>query len=247
PGGSLSCVELMAVLYWKFLKHDPKNPCWPDRDRVIFSKGHVCPTLYSCLARSGYFSTEELLTLRDLGSRLQGHPCIKSCLPGIEVSTGSLGQGLSIGAGMAQGAKLDKKPLRIYVLIGDGELQAGQIWEAVMSSAHYKLDQLCAIVDFNGLQIDGYVKDIMNIEPIKEKWASFGWHVVEIDGHSYDEIINAYKEAINTKGKPTVIIAKTIKGKGVSYMEDEAGWHGKAPNDEQMKKALEDIENSDIG
>ncbi|MFC1566540.1 transketolase [bacterium] len=247
PGGSLSCVELMVALYHDVLKHDPKNPCWDERDRVIFSKGHVCPTLYSCLARCGYFDPKELDTLRQMGSRLQGHPGLCSELPGIEITTGSLGQGLSIGVGMSLGAKQKKLKSRAYVLLGDGELQSGQIWEAVMSAAHYKLDNLCAIVDYNNLQIDGRVEDVMGISPLKEKWMSFGWHVISIEGHKYDEILEAYKEALAIKTKPTVILATTIKGKGVSFMEDKAEWHGKAPSEEEREQALKEIESGNIG
>jgi transketolase len=247
PGGSLSCVELIVALYWHFLKQDPNNPCDPKRDRLIFSKGHVCPTLYACLAHLGYFEHKEIMTLRKAGSRLQGHPAFSCSLPGVETSTGSLGQGLSIGIGMALGLRLDKIDSRVYVLLGDGELQSGQVWEAVMSASHYKLDNLCAIVDLNGLQIDGPVSQIMNIEPIKDKWISFGWNVIEINGHNYKEIFDAYTKAKEIKGKPTVVIAKTVKGKGVSFMENNADWHGKAPNEQEMKIALEEIEKGNIG
>ncbi|MFH1715575.1 MAG: transketolase [Elusimicrobiota bacterium] len=247
PGGSLSCVEIMVSLYWGILKHDPKNPAWEERDRVIFSKGHVCPTLYSCLARKGYFDDKQLCTLRKCGTKLQGHPGYCYNLPGIETTTGSLGQGLSIGVGMALGMINKKINSRVYVLLGDGELQSGQIWEAVMSASHFKLDNLCAIVDNNNLQIDGFVDDVMSIKPLKEKWESFGWHAIEIDGHNFNEILDAYKKAMTIKKKPTVIIAKTIKGKGISFMENIADWHGKSPNAEQRDKALQEIENKAIG
>ncbi|MFC1484864.1 transketolase [bacterium] len=247
PGGSLSCVELIVALYFKILKHKPDNPCWEDRDRVIFSKGHVCPTQYACLAHVGYFPVEELLTLRKIGSKLQGHPGYLCNLNGIEVSTGSLGQGLSIGCGMALGLKADKRDSKVYVLLGDGELQAGQIWEAAMTASHYNLDNLCAIVDYNGLQIDGKVDEIMNVAPVKEKFESFGWQVLEIDGHKYSDIFKAYEKFLKHKGTPTVIIANTVKGKGVSYMEHNVDWHGKSPNKELRDIALKDIEKQDVG
>ncbi|MFH0948555.1 MAG: transketolase [Elusimicrobiota bacterium] len=241
PGGSLSATDLMVALYFEKLKHNPKNPDWVDRDRVIFSKGHVCPLLYACLAESGYFPTAELITLRKLGSRLQGHPGRNKGLPGIELSTGSLGQGLSAGVGMALGFKLDKKSNRVYVLMGDGELQEGSIWEAAMSAAHYKLDNLCGIVDVNRLQIDGNVQDVMNVEPLPEKWRAFGFNVIEIDGHSMEQILSGYDKASQTKCQPSVIIAHTVKGKGVSFMENQAGWHGKTPNKEQAEAALKEL------
>lgn len=240
PGGSLSAVELLAGLYFNVMNHRPQEPNWPERDRFILSKGHACPVLYSVLARSGYFPVEELITLRKLGSKLQGHPNMK-VLPGLETSSGSLGQGLSISNGLAIAAKLDHKNYHVYCLMGDGELQEGQIWEALMTAAHYKLDNVCAIVDYNNLQIDGKVEDVKNIAPLAEKWLSFNWHVIEIDGHNLKEILNAYEEAKKTKGKPTVIIAHTTKGKGVSFMENVAGWHGKAPNKEELEKALKEI------
>ncbi|MDR0676039.1 MAG: transketolase [Elusimicrobiota bacterium] len=248
PGGSLSCVELIVALYFKFLKHDPKNPFLEDRDRLILSKGHACPTQYACLAEVGYFSKDELFTLRKICSRLQGHPGFKCSLPGIEVSTGSLGQGLSIGSGMALGYKLDKKSGNIYVLLGDGELQSGQIWEAILTASHYKLNNLCAIVDYNSLQIDGRVENIKNIMPIKEKFESFGWNTITIDGHKYKEIFDGYEKFIKNKDdNPSVIIAKTIKGKGVSFMEDNVDWHGKAPNARELEMAILEIDNSAIG
>jgi len=240
PGGSLSAAEIFAVLYFNIMNHKPENPEWEDRDVFILSKGHCCPGLYSAMARSGYFPVEELMTLRKLGSRLQGHP--HSCaLPGLEASTGSLGQGLSIAVGCALAIKLNKKNNRVYCLMGDGEQQEGQIWEAAMSAAHYKVDNLVGIVDRNCLQIDGFTKDVMNYEPLEDKWKSFGWHVISVDGHDISALIKAFEEAKTIKGKPTVIIADTTKGKGVSFMENVAIWHGQAPNDEEMKKALNDL------
>jgi len=240
PGGSLSAVELMTVLYFNVLNHRPHEPLWPERDRFIISKGHACPVVYAVMARSGYFPVEELLSLRKLGSRLQGHPNMKS-LPGLESSSGSLGQGLSVANGLALAAKIDNKDYRVYCLMGDGELQEGQIWEAAMTAAHYKLDNVCGLVDYNNLQIDGKIEDIKGIAPLKEKWLSFNWHVIEIDGHDLLQVEQAYKEAKQVKGKPSVIIAKTIKGKGISFMEDVAGWHGKAPNSEELEQALKEI------
>lgn len=240
PGGSLSAVELMTVLYFNVLNHRPQELEWSERDRFILSKGHACPVVYAVMARSGYFPVEELLTLRKLGSRLQGHPNMKS-LPGLESSSGSLGQGLSVANGLALAAKIDKRDYRVYCLMGDGELQEGQIWEAAMTAAHYKLDNVCALVDYNNLQIDGKVEDVKGIAPLKEKWLSFNWHVIEIDGHDLEQVEKAYAEAKQIKGKPSIIIAKTIKGKGVSFMEDVAGWHGKAPNSEELEQALKEI------
>jgi transketolase len=241
PGGALSATDLMVTLYFGHLRHDPKNPLWPDRDRVIFSKGHCSTLLYSCLARAGYFPLEELSTYRKLGSRLQGHPSRMKGPPGVEVSTGSLGQGLSIGVGMALGFKLDKKNTRIYVLMGDGECDCGQIWEAAMSAGHYKLDNLCGIVDRNELQIDGSTEEVMNLMPFKEKWRDFGWYVIDVDGHNIREVYNAYEEAERAKGAPTVIVARTLKGRGVSFMECKAEWHGKAPTKEQTEQALKEL------
>jgi transketolase len=222
------------------MNHDPKNPEWEDRDVFILSKGHCCPGLYSAMARSGYFPVEELMTLRKYGSRLQGHPH-SSSLPGLEASTGSLGQGLSIAIGCALAIKLNKKSSRVYCLMGDGEQQEGQIWEAAMSASHYKLDNLCGIIDRNRLQIDGFCKDVIDYEPLEDKWRSFGWYVINVDGHNISELINALEEAKTIKGKPTVIIADTIKGKGVGFMENVSIWHGQAPNDEETKKALNDL------
>jgi transketolase len=240
PGGSLSAAEIFTVLYFNIMNHDPKKPEWEDRDVFILSKGHCCPGLYSAMARSGYFPVEELMTLRKYGSRLQGHPH-SSSLPGLEASTGSLGQGLSIAIGCALAIKLNKKNSRVYCLMGDGEQQEGQIWEAAMSASHYKLDNLCGIIDRNRLQIDGFCKDIIDYEPLEDKWKSFGWCVINVDGHNIAELINAFEESKTIKGKPTVIIADTIKGKGVDFMENVSVWHGQAPNDEETKKALNDL------
>ncbi|MBN1503195.1 transketolase [Candidatus Woesearchaeota archaeon] len=241
PGGSLSSAEIFAALYFKVLKHDPLNPKWQDRDRFVLSKGHACPGLYAALAESGYFPKNELLTLRKIGSRLQGHPDMKR-LPGIEISTGSLGQGLSVASGMALGFRIDKRPNRVYCLMGDGETQEGQIWEAALTAAHYKLDNLCGIVDVNNLQIDGCTDDVKCLKPYKEKWQAFGWAATEINGNNVKEIIDAFQKAQEIKNMPYVIIAHTIKGKGVSFMENKAEWHGKAPSQEQEKAALGELE-----
>ena len=246
PGGSLSLVEILtALFYGGILKHDPKNPEWADRDRLVLSKGHGCPALYVLLAHRGYFPRELLWTLRQLGSPLQGHP--HRGLAGIETSSGSLGQGLSIANGMALAAKLDQKSYRMYCMTGDGEIQEGQIWEAAMTAGHYKLDNLCAIVDANGVQQNGPVAQIKNLEPLPEKWRSFGWHAIEVNGHKFSELLSAFQEASTVKGKPTVVIARTVKGKGVSFMEGRSEWHGKAPNPEQLAQALKEIETGDIG
>lgn len=242
PGGSLSSVELVVSLYFKEMKFYPKDPASPERDYFILSKGHVCPVLYAVLAELGCISCDELCSLRKIGSRLQGHPAKDKNLPGIEVSTGSLGYGLSVGAGLALGLKRDNKPNRVYVLMGDGEQQEGSIWEAAMSCGYFKLDNLCAIVDYNGLQIDGRIEDVMGISPLADKYRSFLWNVVEIDGHNFAEISSAFATARKTTGMPTLIIARTIKGKGVSFMENSVDWHGKAPSKEQKEKALEEIE-----
>lgn len=241
PGGSLSIVDILTVLYFKQMRHNPKNPQWEERDRFILSKGHACSAWYACLARAGYFSTEELLSFRKLGTRLQGHPALDQGLPGVENTSGSLGQGLSIASGIALAGRLDKKDYRVYCLLGDGELDAGQAWEAVMTASHYKLDNLCAIVDYNGFQLDGKLSEIKNLIPLVAKWQSFGWQTIEIDGHNYEEIDNAFEQAKRIKGCPTVIIAKTIKGKGVSFMEGDNQWHGKAPTKEQAEKALQEL------
>ncbi len=240
PGGSLSAVELLVGLYFTRLRHDANNPTWPERDRFVLSKGHAAPVLYSLLARRGYFPVEELTTLRKLGSRMQGHPSMLA-LPGLDNSSGSLGQGLSIANGLAMAAGLNQMDYRVYCLMGDGELQEGQVWEAAMTSAHRKLDNICAIVDYNNLQIDGNVEDVKGIHPLADKWRAFNWHVIEIDGHDLEQVLAAYDEAADTKGKPSLIIAKTAKGKGVSFMENQADWHGKAPNQAQLEQALAEL------
>lgn len=240
PGGSLSAADLVTALYFKEMNIDPKNPAMRDRDKFILSKGHAGPAQYAALAERGYFPKEDILTLRKLGSNFQGHPNMKK-VPGIEMSTGSLGQGFSVAGGMAMANKLDQNPGRVYVLLGDGELQEGLIWEAAMSAAHYKLDNLVGILDWNGLQIDGKNEDVMTVAPVDEKFRAFGWNVIQIDGHDFEQIFGAFDKARACKGKPTMIIAKTCKGKGVSFMEGEAGWHGKAPNEEQTQQALEEL------
>ncbi|HLR34473.1 MAG TPA: transketolase [Tissierellales bacterium] len=240
PGGSLSACEILTALYFKEMKVDPENPNWDERDRFILSKGHGSPVLYSALAERGYFPKEELNSFRKINSMLQGHPDMKD-IPGVDMTTGSLGQGISAASGTALAGKLDRKDYRVYGLVGDGEVQEGIVWEMAMFAAHYKLDNLTVFLDHNGLQIDGKNEDIMNIEPIDEKFKAFGWHVITIDGHDFDEIFNAIDEAKNTKDKPTMILAKTIKGKGVSFMENQVGWHGKAPNEEEKEKALEEL------
>lgn len=241
PGGSLSAVEILSYLYFYEMKLDNKNPNWDERDRFVLSKGHAAPVLYSVLAQKEYFDKGELLKLRKTGAMLQGHPDMKGT-PGIDMSTGSLGQGLSAANGMALAAKLDNKDYRVYVLLGDGELQEGQVWEAVMTSAHYKLNNVTAFIDYNGLQIDGKNSEVMTISPIEDKFKAFGWNTICIDGHDFMEIDSAVKKAKDIKDKPTVIVAKTTKGKGVSFMENEAGWHGTAPNDEQAAKAIDELE-----
>ncbi len=244
PGGSLSMVEILVALFYGKLRHDPKNPEWPGRDRLVLSKGHGCPALYTILAHRGYFPMEKLWTLRKLGSPLQGHP--HRGLPGIETSSGSLGQGFAIADGMALAGKLDRVSYRVYAILGDGECQEGAVWETAMCAAHYKLDNLCAIVDANGVQQNGPVRELMNIEPLPEKWSSFGWHAIEVNGHRLKELFQAFEEAETVKGKPTVIVARTVKGKGVSFMEGRSEWHGKAPNAEQLEKALKEIEAREI-
>ncbi|MBN2543206.1 transketolase [bacterium] len=241
PGGSLSIADIIAVLYFNEMNHDPSRPHWENRDRMILSKGHACPALYAALAESGYFEKSELATLRRMGSRLQGHPGRDKKLPGIEVSTGSLGHGLSIANGVAIAGKMDKADFRVYCIMGDGEIEEGQIWEAAMTAPHYKLDNLCAIVDNNDLQIDGHVSEVMNPYPIDSKFESFGWNVININGHDIEAILNAFADAKKVTGKPTVIVAKTIKGKGVSFMENEACWHGKAPSGELTECAVDEL------
>ena len=242
PGGSLSIADILTVLYFKEMNIDEKEPKLENRDRLILSKGHCSPALYSVLANRGFFEAEKIKTFRKLDGMLEGHPDMKK-VPGVDMSSGSLGQGLSVANGMAIAAKMDKKDLRIYCICGDGEIEEGQIWEAAMTASHYKLDNLCVIVDNNGLQIDGEVKDVMSIYPIDEKFKSFGFEAINIDGHNIEEIIEALEKAKTIKGKPTVIVAKTIKGKGVSFMENNVAWHGKAPNEEEYKIALSDLEN----
>ena len=240
PGGSLSAADLFTYLYWKELRVDPKNPQWEDRDRFVLSKGHTAPGLYAALAHQGFFPVEDLLTLRHIGSYLQGHPNMNS-VPGVDMSTGSLGQGMSAAAGMALAAKLQKKDCRVYTLLGDGEIQEGQVWEAFMFAHHYKLDNLCAVIDNNGLQIDGPVAQVMNPYPIHEKLRAFGWEVREIDGHDFAQMETAFAAARETKGRPFAILMNTTKGKGVSYMEDNADWHGKAPNDQEFEIAMTEL------
>jgi transketolase len=240
PGGSLSAADLFTYLYFKEMNVDPKNPKWEGRDRFVLSKGHTAPGLYSALAYRGFFPVEDLPNLRHIDSYLQGHPNMNT-VPGIDMSTGSLGQGISAAAGMALAAKKTGNPCRVYTLLGDGEIQEGQVWEAMMFASHYDLDNLCVIIDNNGLQIDGNVADVMSPYPIPEKLAAFGFAVKEINGHDFDEIEAALNEAKTTKGKPFAIVMKTTKGKGVSYMEGQAGWHGKAPNDEEYKIAMDEL------
>ncbi|MDD5863379.1 MAG: transketolase [Firmicutes bacterium] len=240
PGGSLSAADLFTYLYFKELRIDPKNPRWDDRDRFVLSKGHTAPGLYSALALRGFFPVEDLLTLRKVGSYLQGHPNMNS-VPGVDMSTGSLGQGISCACGMALAARLKKQDVRVYALLGDGEIQEGQVWEACMFASHYKLDNLCIFIDNNGLQIDGDIAKVMSPYPIDEKLAAFGFHVETIDGHDFDAIEAAVNTAKTVKGRPSAIVMKTIKGKGVSFMENQAGWHGVAPNDEQYAQAMAEL------
>lgn len=241
PGGSLSAVEIVATLYFKILQHKPKDTQWPDRDRFILSKGHAAPLLYATLAECGYFPVDELSTLRQLDSRLQGH-ADRTVTPGVEMSSGALGQGLSFAVGAALASRLNSQKYRIYALLGDGECNEGQVWEAAMSAAHFKVDNLVAIVDRNGLQIDGWTRDVMNLEPFNQKWQAFGWHVIEANGHDFSQLIEAFGQAKLVKGQPTVIIAHTIKGKGVSFMENNVDFHGKAPNAEETERALKELE-----
>lgn len=240
PGGALSITDVLTVLYFTEMNVDPLNPKDENRDRFVLSKGHASPALYSTLAQRGYFDKKELFTFRGIDSVLQGHPDMKH-IPGVDMSTGSLGQGLSCANGMAISSKLNGDGFRVYCLVGDGEIEEGQIWEAAMSASHYKLDNLCVIVDNNNLQIDGKITEVMNSEPIDLKFESFGFNVINVDGHNIEELINAFNKAKTVKGKPTAIIAKTIKGKGVSFMENQAGWHGKAPNEEQYNLAMEEL------
>ncbi len=240
PGGSLSATDLVACLFFSRMRHDPKRVDWPERDRFVLSKGHAAPVLYAAMAEAGYFPRQELMTLRRLNSRLQGHP-VNTALPGIEACTGSLGQGLSVAQGMAIASKLDGGRFHVYCVIGDGESQEGQIWEAAMSAPKYKLDALTVILDNNNGQIDGHVNEVMSIEPVAAKWRAFNWHVLEIDGHDLEQILAALDEARATKGRPTFIWAHTVKGKGVSFMENQIAWHGMAPNAEQAEKALAEL------
>lgn len=240
PGGSLSSADILATLYFGELNIDPKNPKMTDRDKFVLSKGHAVPALYAALGERGFYEVSEMMTLRQVGSKFQGHPNM-SKVPGIEMSTGSLGQGFSAAVGMAVAGKIDKNPGRVYVLTGDGELQEGIVWEAAMQASHRKLDNLVAIVDLNGLQIDGKVNDVKCVCPVDEKFRSFGWNVISVDGHNFEELTTAFSEAKSSKGVPTAIIAHTHKGKGVSFMEDNAGWHGKAPSDEELATAIEEL------
>ena len=242
PGGSLSIADIMTVLYFDEMNIDNENPNWEDRDRLVLSKGHCSPALYAALAYRGFFPVEDLKTFRNINSYLQGHPDKKN-IPGVDMSTGSLGQGLSAANGMAISAKLNKKNYRVYCILGDGEIEEGQIWEAAMSSSKYKLDNLCVIVDNNNLQIDGTIDEVMSSKPIDDKFRSFGFEIIKIDGHNIEEIKSAFEVAKNVKEKPVCIIAKTVKGKGVKYMENKVDWHGKAPNEDEYKQAIIDIEN----
>ena len=239
PGGSLSIADILSCLYFHEMRHDPKNPRWADRDRLVLSKGHAAPALYAALAMSGYFPVEELKNLRKTGHFLQGHPCMLK-VPGVDMSTGSLGQGLSVGIGMAIAGKLDEKDYRVFVILGDGEMDEGQVWEAAASASHHSLDNLIAILDRNGLQIDGHTEEILNLEPMQWRWRAFGWDVIEIDGHNIEEILDALHEA-DKNDKPTLIMAYTIKGKGVSFMEGSLSFHGKPPSDEQYLKAMSEL------
>ena len=240
PGGSLSCADILTVLYFNQMNINPEKPKDEARDRFVLSKGHASPALYSTLANRGYFSKEELKTLRHIGSKLQGHPDMNKTL-GVDMSTGSLGQGLSVANGIAMASKLNSNGIRVYCLLGDGEIEEGQVWEAAMTASHRKLDNLCVIVDNNNLQIDGSIEDVKNSSPIGPKFENFGFYVIEVDGNDIEELINAFQTARTVKGMPTAIIAKTIKGKGVSFMEDQVGWHGKAPNEEQFNQAISEL------
>jgi transketolase len=240
PGGSLSAVEIVVTLFHDVLRHNPADPTWKDRDRFILSKGHAAPVLYAAMAQCGYTPADQLNTLRKLGSMYQGHPDVRF-IPALEASTGSLGQGLSLAVGMALAARLDQSPSRTYVVLGDGEIQEGQIWEAAMFASFQRVDNVVAIVDYNKIQLDGFTKEILDLEPLADKWRSFGWHVIDTDGHDIPSLQKAFTEAAATKGKPTVIIAQTIKGKGVSFMENNPKYHGMAPTADEAKKALEEL------
>lgn len=239
PGGSLSICDLLAYLYFEKMNVNPENPDMKERDRFVLSKGHTAPALYAILAQKGFFPEEELKTLRHIGSELQGHPCIN--IKGVDMSSGSLGQGISVACGMALSAKISSDSYKVYTVLGDGEIEEGQVWEAAMFASHYKLDNLVAVVDYNGLQIDGKLSEVCSPEPIDKKFEAFGWHVISIDGHDFDQIDNAFKEADKINGKPVAIIQKTVKGKGVSFMENQVSWHGSAPNREQYEKAMEEL------
>jgi len=240
PGGSLSAADLVAALYFGVMRHDPARPTWPDRDRFVLSKGHACPVLYAALAEAGYFPQETLWTLRKFGSPLQGHPDMRK-VPGVEMSTGSLGQGFATAVGMAMAGKLDGRGYRVFTMIGDGEVQEGEVWEAAMAAAHYRLDNLTGIQDYNGLQIDGANREVMEVAPLPDKWQAFGWQVIEIDGHDLGQILGALAPERATPRKPTMVIARTVKGKGVSFMENVVDWHGKAPSQEQVEQALAEL------
>jgi transketolase len=241
PGGSLSAADILTALYFGgVMRVDPSDPDWPGRDRLVLSKGHAAPALYAVLAERGFFPVEDLAGLRDIDSHLQGHPDMKGT-PGVDASTGSLGQGLSFAVGLALASKLDRAPWRVYVLLGDGEVQEGQIWEAAMAAAHYRLDNLTAYLDHNGLQIDGRVEDVMSIRPVAAKWRAFGWHVIEVDGHDMEQLLRAAAEAAEVKDRPTMVVARTVKGRGVSFMENRAEWHGKAPTPQQLAEAMREL------
>ncbi|MCX5668012.1 MAG: transketolase [Candidatus Omnitrophica bacterium] len=240
-GGSLSIVDILIALYYYGMRNDPKNPQWPGRDRFLLSKGHACPALYAVLAKKGYFDKEDLWGLRKLGSKLQGHP--QMGLAGIEISSGSLGQGLSIANGMALAARLDKSDTRIYCLMGDGETNEGQVWEAAMTASHYKLDNVCAIIDYNKLQIDGFCCEVKDMGAYLDKWKDFGWNVIETDGHDIEKLMAAFDKAKTVKGMPTVIVAHTIKGRGVSFVENKVEWHGIAPKAEECERAIKELDN----
>ena len=243
PGGSLSVADVLTLLYFEVMNIDPKDPKNPDRDRFVLSKGHCSPALYGVLAERGFFPKEDLITFRKTGSYLQGHPDMKG-IPGVDMSTGSLGQGICAANGMALAGKIDNKPYRVYTVLGDGELEEGQVWEAAMYAAHYKLDNLTVFVDFNGLQIDGNISDVLSPLPIDKKFEAFGFNVILCDAHDFEEMLSAINEAKNTKGKPTAIILKSVKGKGVSFMENNAAWHGSAPNDEQFAQAIKELDDA---
>ena len=240
-GGSLSAVDAITTLYFNVMNIDPKNPQWPDRDRFVLSKGHCSPALYPVLALRGYFPVEDLKLFRSIKGHYSGHPDMRH-VKGVDMSTGSLGQGISAAVGMALAGKVAKKDYRVYAVLGDGEIAEGQVWEAAMSAAKYKLDNLCAVVDVNGLQIDGATKDVMPSEPLDKKFEAFNWNVIHVDGHDFDALVRAFEEAKTVKGKPTVLLMKTVKGKGISFMENNAGWHGKAPNDEQYEQGKAELE-----